>query len=386
MTELPDRLLRDALRPGPLDPTDACVDADALAAWSDGTMSRAARAAFETHAADCARCQALMAAMARTAPPPVEPAWWRRARFSWMMPLAAATAAIVIVVSLSNNGRPVQAPQIARNEPAPAVRQRTDETGQQKAVAAPEPARPAPQAPAPANQNARRERFERTAPSPTTRSTDQPKDAVGFSAPKVEQRAQDASANAVPVPAPASSPAPPPPPIPAPATAAPAAAASEASAERGLGAAAPAASGGAASADAAQYRAGLRQESKAMMKAANQPALLVIASPVQGSQWRIVGSAVAYTDDGGVKWQTQALEAGVSIRAGASPAARVCWLAGASGVVLLTTDALHWRRLAFPEVVDLIAIEAADASRATVTTAAGARFRTSDGGASWTRQ
>src|SRR5256885_16616452 len=100
MTELPDRLLRDALRPrAPLTTSNVCVDAEALAAWADGTMSRSARAAFEIHAADCARCQALMAAMARTEPPPMEPAWWRRALFSWLMPPPAATAPIGIVGS-----------------------------------------------------------------------------------------------------------------------------------------------------------------------------------------------------------------------------------------------------------------------------------------------
>src|SRR5262245_8175707 len=101
MTELPDRLLRDALRStGPAETPAVCVDAEALAEWAEGTWSGAARAAFESHAADCARCQALMAAMVRTEPPPIEPASWR-ARFSWLMPLAAATAAVVIVVSLA---------------------------------------------------------------------------------------------------------------------------------------------------------------------------------------------------------------------------------------------------------------------------------------------
>src|SRR4051812_40068186 len=106
MTELPDRLLREALRPGPSpSASTVCADADALAAWSDRTMSGAAREAFEIHAAGCARCQALMAAMARTEPPPIEAPAWRRALFTWVMPLAAAAAAIVVVVSLSTVGR-----------------------------------------------------------------------------------------------------------------------------------------------------------------------------------------------------------------------------------------------------------------------------------------
>jgi photosystem II stability/assembly factor-like uncharacterized protein len=62
----------------------------------------------------------------------------------------------------------------------------------------------------------------------------------------------------------------------------------------------------------------------------------------------------------------------------------VCWLVGARGLVLLTTDAVRWRRMAFPESVDLVAVQATDASHATVTAADGRRFSTSDGGATWT--
>src|SRR5260221_3121526 len=98
MSELPDRLLRGALHDkASATPSPLCVDAEALAAWADGTMSGATRAAFETHAADCTRCQALMAAMVRSEPPPIEQAWWRRSPVAWLMPLAAATAATAIV-------------------------------------------------------------------------------------------------------------------------------------------------------------------------------------------------------------------------------------------------------------------------------------------------
>src|SRR5512138_325541 len=63
-----DRLLagRATRRPG--NPTDACLDAETLAAWADGALDAGALAAAEAHAADCARCQAMLAAMARTAP------------------------------------------------------------------------------------------------------------------------------------------------------------------------------------------------------------------------------------------------------------------------------------------------------------------------------
>src|SRR4051812_21524296 len=102
MTELPDRLLREALRgPASLAPSGACLDADALAAWADDTMSGAARAATETHAAGCARCQALMAAMLRTEPPPAPSAGLRRWLVAWLVPLTVATASLVVVVTLA---------------------------------------------------------------------------------------------------------------------------------------------------------------------------------------------------------------------------------------------------------------------------------------------
>jgi hypothetical protein len=130
MTELPDRLLRDALRPAaPAATSNVCIDAEALAAWADGAMSRADRAAFEIHAADCARCQALMAAMARTEPPPIEPAWWRRTVFSWLMPLAAATAAIAHRRLSRSRERRAPAPQVARIESRAATPSRAETSG-----------------------------------------------------------------------------------------------------------------------------------------------------------------------------------------------------------------------------------------------------------------
>src|SRR6185312_7860606 len=63
-----DRLLKaelraiggDALTPA----TSDCVDAETFAAWADGTLPPQQTSAIEMHLADCARCQALMAAFA----------------------------------------------------------------------------------------------------------------------------------------------------------------------------------------------------------------------------------------------------------------------------------------------------------------------------------
>ena len=61
-----DRWLRHTRRTPPLGgATDACLDAETLAAWVDGGLSGATLEVAEGHVADCARCQAMVATLAR---------------------------------------------------------------------------------------------------------------------------------------------------------------------------------------------------------------------------------------------------------------------------------------------------------------------------------
>jgi hypothetical protein len=392
MTELPDRLLREALRPGALDASNDCVDADALAAWADGTMSSAARAAFESHAADCGRCQALMAAMARTEPESIEPAWRPRALFSWLIPIAAATAAIVVVVSLAVTERRVPSAP-ARDQPTAPTTSHSEGIPASTASAPSAPASDASRARDSATPNSRMDHLDSIARAAQPRTEQKEmKDAAGLPAPKNEPGVPSAEPIAgAPQPAPTSPPAQAPPPalqaqMPAAQTAPALSAASATPAAKDLAASAPAAAAGAtANADSLLARADPRDASRQAAKAA-KPAALLITSPGRDSQWRIVENAVEHTNDGGATWQTQSLGVDVSVRAGASPAARVCWLVGARGLVLLTTTGPDWRRIEFPESVDLVAIEATDGSHATVTTATGRRFSTGDGGKTWNSQ
>jgi hypothetical protein len=322
MSELPQRLLRDALRDAASTaPSGGCVDAAALAEWADGSMSGPSRAAFESHAADCARCQALMAAMARSEPPvQIHAAWWRRSPFSWLMPLAAAAAAVVIVVVFARTEREAPVQQARAESPAAAP--------VAPSVTKAAPPAPAPSAAAPV-----------IAPAPVSTRADSRRARAVRNEPTQPQRA------AAPVAAEASPPA----------SAKPAAA-------------------GAAMDRVAEQRA---------LKAA-VPAPMVIASPDHDSQWRIADGAIEHTADGGRSWQSQPSGVTAPIRAGAAPAARVCWLVGARGLVMLTTDGLTWRRIEFPDPADLVAIQAIDSAQATVTTATGRSYVTSDGGTTWT--
>jgi photosystem II stability/assembly factor-like uncharacterized protein len=128
----------------------------------------------------------------------------------------------------------------------------------------------------------------------------------------------------------------------------------------------------------------LAAESAAKSVAGAPQAPIVIPSPDRDSEWRIVGGTVEHTADGGTTWQPQPTGVVTPIRAGAAPEARVCWLAGAAGVVLRTIDGTTWTRMTLPESADFVAIQASDASHATVTDANGRRFATNDGGATWT--
>jgi hypothetical protein len=93
-----DKALKQALEvPTDVPPSEACLDAETLAAWMDDGLHPAAVALAEAHASSCARCQALVGVMIRSAPEvPVSghapTAFWRW----WLAPVAAAVAATVV--------------------------------------------------------------------------------------------------------------------------------------------------------------------------------------------------------------------------------------------------------------------------------------------------
>ena len=77
--------------------TPECLDAETLAAWMDGGLDAQTVAMAEAHAANCARCQALIGTLARATPEvaassasPVR--LWRW----WLAPLAAGAAAVTL--------------------------------------------------------------------------------------------------------------------------------------------------------------------------------------------------------------------------------------------------------------------------------------------------
>ena len=115
-------------------------------------------------------------------------------------------------------------------------------------------------------------------------------------------------------------------------------------------------------------------------------ATVVIATPTASIVWRILRpGSIERSSDGGSTWISQLSDQDVELTAGSAPTASVCWVVGRDGVVFRTTDGQTWGRLATPAVVDLIGIEASDASAATVTATDGTRYHTSDAGETWER-
>jgi hypothetical protein len=285
-----ERLLRQSLQaPRHAGVTDSCLDAETLAAWVDGGLSGAALEMAQSHVADCARCQSLVGAMARTDAVVPQPEAERatRRRLAWLVPLTAAAAAAALWVAVPRERSVPLAP-------APPAANAQREENQPQAPVSAKDERPAPAA---TNQ------VERQAPAPELR-----KDTGRLEA-DVKQEQVDS---------------------------APAAAA------RSVASAAPEA------------------QAAGLARSAN------VAAGICSGGWNAVPVGLA-----------------AELTAGAAPSSSVCWVVGRGGVVLLSIDASSWRRVAFPEITDLSAVQATDARTATVSTADGRIFNTSDGGVTW---
>src|SRR5277367_215876 len=88
-------------QPGPA--TAECADAESLAAYSDRSLPARERERLETHFADCARCQILLADIARAdesarIAKSGEVPWYRRWRLT--IPALAAAAAVLVFISI----------------------------------------------------------------------------------------------------------------------------------------------------------------------------------------------------------------------------------------------------------------------------------------------
>jgi hypothetical protein len=378
------------------------LDTEVVASWADGSLDSQARAAAEAHAADCVRCQAVLAAMVRTEPAAVQPgSGWLGARVRWFVPLATAAAALALWVALSTDAlAPGTPPQVARRAeptaaaegdraaatPAPAIapiealpRQIAPDETRRRPVdaAAPPPVRN--EAPRPGEKSTavaesvtvdqlRRDALRGrpvAAPTAVPPTSAEPAGAREAKAARVEEQRRDplAGRGAPPAPPPAAAQAPPPP-VPAETVA--------------------------VQTQSRQSQTRSASESQVARRVTFTGAATVlgdIASPDPAVRYRIgTKGMIERTTDGGRTWIVQRSGVQTDLVAAAAPSIQVCWVIGRSGVVLLTIDGgTTWQRVPFPDATDLQTVEASDARTATVTTRGGRTFRTGDGGVNWQR-
>jgi len=323
------------------------LDAETVAAWLDGGLDATSLAAAEAHASNCDRCQELLATAARTLPAdaPVVSGFSRMWRW-WLAPVAATAAAVTLWMVVPQE--PMRPPASAT--PATEMAQKAQESAPSVQSAQPPPAAAAEsqaKAAMPPPADARFAESRRNVPAKDDDAKAKLADATANRADAAPSRDREEKreANRERL-----------------AETAPAAPASPA-------AAAP---GEAAALGATQLR--------------KQVASLEFVSPDPNRRWRAVTpGTIEFSQDGGRTWIPVRLNASEVVTGGASPAPLVCWIVGRAGLVLLATDGTNFTRLPFPERIDVVSITAADAQRATVTTADGRTFRTEDNGRNWRR-
>jgi hypothetical protein len=346
-----ERVLTGALRARAADAaSDACLDAETAAAWTDGALSREERSMAEAHAAGCARCQALLAALVRTSPPAPARSRFRVPTLAWVAPLTAAAAALIVWMILPPRARLVPADRAASTTDVP-----TTPSAAPPAASAP----PAPQslvAGTPAE------------PKREARSSEQRKQVRTPAFADGSRGSAAAAAAAAPAAAPAT-------PLPS--------AANKAAADTPASPVDQKAAGAAPGRAAAPLSALAETVLTQRLNSVQEQTLIISTTPRH--RWLIAADGVVLRSiDGGSTWEAQRTGASVTLTAGASPAPSICWLVGPGGIVLLSTDGRSWQALPFPEKVDLVAVRATDDRSAAVTAAGGRTFSTTDRGVTWT--
>ena len=311
---------------------DDCPEPERLAAFWDQSLAPEDRVRFEAHAAQCTRCQASLAALARTADVGDQLApettalglgWLRDWR--WVAPVATV-AVVMLAVWVIEPGSPTERP-VPAQEAAELTNRETRARTQNGS----------------ADSQARRENS-----IPDTDTVRLNENEIDRLEPQ-STAATAAARNDVQRQADTERP--------------------EAAVERRLAVEALASRGVAVS---------------EATSVADAVATVVIASPTASVVWRLPRAGVIeQSTDGGSTWVTQRSDEAIELTAGSAPTASVCWVVGRAGMILRATDGRTWERLPSPGVVDFVAIEAADALTATVTASDGTRYRTSDAGETW---
>jgi hypothetical protein len=348
------------------------LDAEVVAGWLDGSLDRAARAEAEAHAADCDRCQAVLAAMVRIEPEPARRKAWFTTPVRWALPFATAAAAFTLWVAVNPDPGVSDAPQVT---PATTVSPGSpDQAEADRALDSAAPAQPAPAVPPGALPDQQAANTQAAPRAARTRGSQMRKEAASATVPppavaetvSSDQVARDRAMRQSELPKAAAVPAPPSgPPAPPP---------SQARAQTQV-----------VSAPSPPLETTVTSAEKRLQRLGGMAlGVREFASPDLAARWRLSANGTIHrSTDEGKTWVLQPSGVTTELLSGFAPTANICWIVGRSGVVLLTIDGATWRRVAFPELVDLRSVTATDARTASVTTADGRVFRTADGGITW---
>ena len=322
-----ENVLRHVLsRAVPLERHGTCPDAETIAAWHEGTRRAEDSAALERHVADCPRCRALMAALIQTTPvAPARESFWRRWHFGWAVPLATAATAAALWIATPRNTPQLELSNEIRTVAVDATAPATPPPASSPAAAAPAPSAPSSAEAFQASGGLARRELRKSASeneSTPARLADERAAANAALSARIEADKRESAASIT--------------------------------AERPLAAA----------------------------RQAFAPAEIVAPGGV--ARWRIVsGQQVEWSTATSTEWGRATIEAPDVLTAGAAPSATVCWVVGRRGAVYVTTDGMRFMRVPFPEMSDLVAVTATDERTATVSSADGRSWTTTDQGRMW---
>lgn len=384
-----------------------CIDAERLAAWSAGTLRGDESTVVEQHLADCVDCQAMLAAFVESAPAATAAAvpFWQRWSVRWLVPVAAAGAAVLVwtVATRDPGGDIPVATTMARAEQAGGPPMEAPAgTGQSAPAILPEPAPPLAESTTErrfADQGSRP-----AAPAQTGaagRATEAPQKVENSAPAPRSALAQTVVGGMQEEPAAAPPPSAAGPALPGEGAPVPGAIESgdfRAAARLRSGANNVMMDGISAMDTAVPAHARVSETAAAVFGEPPRPLRMEVDAASARStsaeaaralplvRWRILpGGRVERSPDSGQTWSAAAIDPAAAITAGSAAEGGVCWLVGRDGRIWRSADATTFERRPFPESTTLVAVEAQDGSRATVTTGDGRTFVTTDGGSTWAR-
>ncbi|HEY1866484.1 MAG TPA: hypothetical protein VGG55_05375 [Candidatus Acidoferrales bacterium] len=420
-------------------PGEACPEAELLGAYAERALGAQEIARWENHFAACSRCRTVLAVLTASAEDPLtaqevrqlgkvvataelpgaraqqqpRPSRPASARWPWLVPALGLAAAMAVFFVLHPLGSGPAAPRLGKNQLAV-------KTLESPSGAAPNKKAPGQAPNGQAEKQADRQIAESYIPAPPTSGerTNAPNREAATSARDFLDRRDRAESKDKKE---AGEPTPPP------SQQQPSAAAA-ASDDRALqseaapvnGPAVDAASRAATPVAPRPFAPAAEAKSAGPVALAEQSATakgslkqLGFSSPGAKVLWRFgVSGRIARSVDQGRNWQSQSSGVDSDLLGGVATSEQVAWVVGRNGVILRTTDGSHWQRVASPEVAplsananptsnaagsaapgttssaapDWISVQATDALHATVLSRDGQRFRTEDGGRTWTRQ